>query len=192
MSDNPRITQAKVDEMFIDRWSPRAFSDEPVEQWQIDSLLEAARWAPSCYNEQPWQFAYATAEEDRKLFLQALVKQNQQWAAKAPMLMFLVASLKFKTDGGDNDFAVFDAGSAWMSLAFQARKLGLYTHCMAGYSKKKAAEILGLDTESFVVAAAIAVGKIGDKNALPEHLVSSEQPNERKDLSLMVWNWKNG
>ncbi len=187
-SDN-RIAQAKVDEMFTDRWSPRSFTSQPVEQWEIDSMLEAARWAPSCYNEQPWSFAYAVTEKDRARFASALVEQNQVWAAKAPLLMFVVICKAFKITGEPNGFAVFDGGSAWMSLALQARKLGLYAHGMAGFSKEKASQILGLKPETHTIGAAIAVGRLGPKDALPEKLAAVEFPNDRKPLSEMTWNW---
>ncbi len=189
MSGSNRVTEAQVDEMFIDRWSPRSFTSQPIAQWEIDSMLEAARWAPSCYNEQPWSFAYATTEKDRARFASALVEQNQVWAAKAPLLMFVVVSKQFKMTGELNGFAVFDGGAAWMSLALQARKLGLYAHGMAGFSKEKASEILGLNPDTHTIGAAVAVGRIGRKDALPEKLAEVEFPNGRKPIAEMTFKW---
>ena len=150
-------------------------------------MLEAARWAPSCYNEQPWAFAYTVSEADRAMFASALYEQNQVWAAKAPLLMYLVVSDRFKMNGKENTFAQLDAGAAWISLAFEARKLGIYTHGMAGYYPDKAAKILGVNTQTHTVALAIAAGHIGDKDSLPEALAKIEYPNERKRLSEMTW-----
>jgi nitroreductase len=93
---NLRSAEAEVDSMFIDRWSPRAFLPDPLPEHQIQTLFEAARWAPSCFNEQPWLFLYATHPEDRKVFASILVKRNQLWASQAPLLIFAIASRKFK------------------------------------------------------------------------------------------------
>ena len=85
LSANPRVPKTQVDSMFLDRWSPRAFLDEPIPEHQIKTLFEAARWAPSCYNEQPWLFLYATEPEQRRIFTSLLVDKNQRWAASAPL-----------------------------------------------------------------------------------------------------------
>ncbi|MFI4910056.1 MAG: nitroreductase family protein [Sedimentisphaeraceae bacterium JB056] len=190
MSNNSRQTQAQIDPMFTDRWSPRSFNGELLESWEIESLLEAARWAPSCYNEQPWSFAFTKSKEDIKLFSEALVELNQQWAPKAGMLMFLIYKKDFEQTGKPNNWAYFDAGAAWMSLAFQARKIGLYTHGMAGFDRNKAAEILKVDLSTHDIAEAIAVGHIDSKDKLPDKFIDMETPNDRKDLDKMIWNWK--
>lgn len=183
---NSRIAEADVDEMFIERWSPRAFIDEPIEPGRIKALFEAARWAPSCYNEQPWRFYYAAAPESRKKFLSVLVEKNRKWAGKAPLLILLAAKKKFADGGRVNPWAEFDAGAAWMALALQARKMDLYAHAMAGFDKKKACEILGLDREKYHVVAAIAVGRKGFLSDLPEEFRDMEKPNDRKVLDDIV------
>ena len=124
-SPNNRTPECEVDSMFTDRWSPRAFLSEPLPEHQIKSLFEAARWAPSCFNEQPWLFVYATEPEQRAKLVSALVPKNQRWAGKCPLLMFVLARKKFQQGGRDNRHAPYDAGAAWMALALQARKLGL-------------------------------------------------------------------
>jgi nitroreductase len=177
---NPRIPENEVDSMFSDRWSPRAFLSDPIPSHHLASLFEAARWAPSCYNEQPWAFYYASTPESRNVFLSALVEKNRLWAQKAPLLMFLVAAKHFSSTGKPNRHAPFDCGSAWLSLAFQARKLGYYAHAMAGFSQKKALEILNLDSEKHEVMAAIVVGRLGNSSSLPEDLEKIEMPNQRK------------
>jgi len=106
--------------MFLDRWSPRALSPEPISEHHLAALFEAARWAPSCYNEQPWLFLYATSMEDRQRFASALVEKNRAWASRAPLLVFLATRRHFASNGKPNRHAGFDAGAAWMALAIQA------------------------------------------------------------------------
>ena len=178
-----RTTDADVDPLFPERWSPRSFLSEPLPGNHIQSLFEAARWAPSCYNEQPWMFIYATSPEDRDRFLGALVEKNRIWAAKAPVLAFALARKRFEEGGRENRHACFDTGAAWMSLALQARKIGLYAHAMAGFSQEKAYDILCVSKDQYDIIAAIAIGKKGDPASLPEELRIRESPNLRKPLS---------
>lgn len=181
--ENKRKTQANIDTMFIDRWSPRAYSPEPLSPEQIQSLFEAAKWAPSCYNEQPWLFLYAREKKGRDLFLSLLVEQNVLWAKNAPMLVFILSKKNFAANHKPNRHAAFDAGAAWMSLALQARRLGLYAHAMAGFNLSEAYKKLGVPEEKYEILAAIAVGKKDNASTLPEVLRKRESPNERKDLS---------
>lgn len=183
---NPRTPEAEVDSMFLDRWSPRDFLDEPIPEHQLRSLFEAARWAPSCYNEQPWLFIYAVRREDRERFAAALVEKNRLWASRAPLLMFVLTRRNFVATGKPNRHGAFDAGAAWVSLALQARKLGLYTHAMAGFDQDKAYEILGVPREEFEVMAAVAVGRRGDGSHLPEDLAAREAPSPRKPLAELA------
>jgi nitroreductase len=178
-----RKPEAPVDPMFPDRWSPRGFSDEPLTEETIRSLLEAVRWAPSCYNEQPWLFLYARTPEDRERFLGALVERNRLWAGRAPLLMFLVVRRNFARNDKPNRHAAFDGGAAWMALALQARKLDLYAHAMAGFDAGRAREILGIPGEGWRVMAAVAVGKKGDAYHLPPEMQAMEKPNPRKPLA---------
>jgi nitroreductase len=190
MEVNSRKSEAEIDPMFLDRWSPRSFTGKLIEQSRIKILIEAARWSPSCYNDQPWFFACASTKEDIALFAEALVDVNRQWAPNAGLLMFLIYRKDFGQTGEPNKWAAFDAGAAWMSLALQARKLGLYAHGMAGYNLEKAAEILKVDLETHDIIEAIAVGHIGPKSQLPEKYAAMEHPNDRKDYSEMIWDWK--
>lgn len=178
-----RNPDVEIDSMFIDRWSPRAFAPRPLSPDQINTLFEAARWAPSCYNEQPWLFIYAASEADRARFMPALVEGNQSWARNASLLMFLLCRRTFSHNGKENRHAAFDAGAAWMSLALQARKLGLYAHAMAGFSREKAYAILDAQKEEYDIMAAIAVGYRADPNILPEQVAAKEKPNDRKPRS---------
>jgi len=176
----PRRAEAPVDELFIERWSPRAFRDEPLSETEVAGLFEAARWAPSCYNDQPWLFLYARAPEDRARFLQILTEGNRVWASRAPLLAFVLARRAFRHNGRVNRHALFDAGAAWMSLALQARRLGLYAHGMAGFSPEKVYADLGVPEAEYDAIAAVAVGRLGDPGTLPENLAAMEHPNQRK------------
>lgn len=182
-----RIPQAQIAEMFTDRWSPRAFSSEPVSKSQLQSLFEAARWAPSCYNEQPWQFYYVTSDSPKHAdFVATLVELNQQWACNAPALIYIVGRNNFDYNNKTNPWSGFDSGAAWMSLALQARQMGLYAHAMAGFDREAAMKFLGLDKKTHTVYAAIATGHPGDKNKLNTELREKEEPSDRISTTEFV------
>jgi nitroreductase len=180
--ENTRAAQAEVDSMFTGRWSPRAFSPEPIPEEAVKTLFEAARWAPSCFNEQPWLFVYA-AGEDRVIFQEILVERNWMWAQNTSVLAVLFARRSFTRNQKPNRWAGFDCGAAWVSLAFQARMMGLYAHGMAGFSQEKAYELLDVPEDEYEAMAAMAVGVYGDRDALPEDVRAMEQPNDRKALT---------
>ncbi|HEX9873111.1 MAG TPA: nitroreductase family protein [Deferrimonas sp.] len=179
---NSRTPEVDIDPMFTDRWSPRSFAPEPLSDEELQSLFEAARWAPSCYNEQPWLFIYAVSEGDRQRFATALVEQNRLWASRAPVLLFVVARLEFARNGKANRHGIFDAGAAWMSLALQARKRGLYAHAMAGFSVERAHEVLAVPRQGYEIMAAVAIGRRDDPALLPAPVAANEAPNGRRPL----------
>jgi nitroreductase len=189
---NPRNPTADVDSQFLDRWSPRAFDPSPLAEDQLAALFEAARWAPSCYNEQPWLFLYAVTPEDRARFAEALLSANQVWAPRAPLLFFVLCRRRFGHNNQENRHAPFDAGAAWLALALQARKLGLYAHAMAGFSRQKAYEILAVPQEDYDIMAAVAVGRGGDAQILPDDVAAREQPSQRKPLTEVAWEGRFG
>lgn len=180
---NTRKPEAEVNELFINRWSPRAFDDKPVPPEILRSLFEAARWSPSCFNEQPWLFLYAVSDEDHRRFLGILSEANQTWTKNAPVIGFVFAKRHFDRNHKPNDWASFDAGAAWMSLTMQARMHGLYTHGMGGFSRDRIYEELGVDRVKYEAIAAMAIGYIGDPSILDEKQRRSERPNDRKPLS---------
>lgn len=184
---NTRIPDALVDPQFLDRWSPRAFSPQPLEQGTIDSLFEAARWAPSASNEQPWVYLYATNSEERALFLGLLDESNQIWVRHAPMIAFVLARLHSSRSGRALRTAQFDAGSSWLSLALEARRLGLYAHAMAGFDGARAYELLRIPGDKYEVMAAIAIGSYGDPSLLDEANRKRETPSTRKHSSEFVF-----
>lgn len=177
---NPRVAAHEVDAIFTDRWSPRAFQEKGLTDDQIATLFEAVRWSPSCYNDQPWHFRYARSQVDRELFAEALVEKNRLWATRAPLLIYAIARRHFGGSSKPNRHGGFDTGAAWMALALQARRLGLYAHAMAGFDVKKAHEILNISEETHEVMAAIAVGYRGSASLLNAEMAAMEEPNSRK------------
>src|SRR3954463_9809046 len=148
-----------IHDLLRRRWSPRAFSDRPVEREKLLSVLEAARWAPSSNNEQPWHYLVARKEEPEEFarLLACLVEKNQSWAKAAPVLMLSVASTVFARNGKPNRHALHDVGQAVADLTVQATALGLFVHQMAGFSAEKARETYGIPENAEPVAA-LAVG----------------------------------
>lgn len=188
MPDNTRQAEAAVDPMFLDRWSPRAFRSSPLHAGQLASLFEAVRWAPSCFNEQPWVIVHGhgVGSEDHSRVLSVLVESNQAWARHAPLLMILFARRRFTHNDHPNRHAGFDAGAGWMALALQARRLGLHSHAMAGFDAARAYAELGVPEADYEAMAAIAVGERGDASELPEKLQARETPNDRRKTSSFV------
>ena len=181
-TENPRIASADVDPLFINRWSPRSFSDEQLTNAEIASIFEGARWSPSSFNRQPWLFVYETDGPDRETFDSILMPGNQLWACKAPLIGFIFAETKTQ-EGRRPRTSQFDTGAAWMALALQARSLGIYTHGMAGIDYDAVHEKLGVSDEYYTAMCGFVAGRIGPREALPEDLQERESPNDRKPLN---------
>ncbi len=164
-------TEYPIVDLLARRWSPLAFASRPVEPEKLRSVLEAARWAPSSYNAQPWSFIVATRENPAEFdrLLGSLVEGNKRWARQAPVLMFAVAKLAFDHNGQPNRHALYDLGQAVANLVIQATALDLLVHQMAGFHVDKAREILVLP-EGYEPVVAIALGHEGDPDSLPEAL----------------------
>ncbi len=178
-----RVADYPIDKVFLERWSPRAFTGEAIPESELFSLIEAARWAPSSYNSQPWRFLYArrdTAHWER--FLGLLNEFNRGWAQHASALIFMLSKSTMRPPGKDADIPwrshSFDAGSAWAYLALQGVKSGWATHGMVGLDFDEAFAVLGVP-EGYRIEAAIAVGRRGDKSILPERMQAQETPNGR-------------
>lgn len=177
-----------VAEEFPARWSPRSFVKTAIPAEDLCVILDAARWAPSAYNEQPWRILTST-DETFETFLDLLVEPNQKWAKNASVIGFMVAKKTFTHNGKPNDWAVYDCGSAWMSLTLQARKLGLYTHGMAGIKKDPIYEVFGIDRNEFEVVAGFTIGILDMKENLGKPYIDWEGPSPRKPLTEV---WKQG
>src|ERR1700737_4553441 len=182
-------TQCPIPDLLRRRWSPRAFADRPVEREKLCSLLEAARWAPSSYHEQPWFFLVAT-REDRAEFdrmLTCLVEGNVAWAQKAPVLMISVAKLKFEKSGKPNRHAFYDVGQAAADMTTQATSIGLSVHQMAGILVDKAREVYNIP-QDYEAVAGIAVGYPGEPETLSGELRERElAPRNRRPLESFVF-----
>ena len=181
-------TDFPVHDFVAERWSPRAFSDKPVAPDVLQSLFEAARWAPSSSNEQPWAYIVATkddAENFAKL-LSVLVPFNVTWAQRAPVLALAVAELAFAKNGTPNRNAQHDVGAASAWLTVEATSRGLFVHQMAGYDYDKARQVFGIPA-GWEPIAAIAIGYPGDPDSLPQPLRDREgAPRTRKPISEFV------
>lgn len=178
---NERMPEHSVDQMFINRWSPRAISKEGFTEEGLMLLFEAARWAPSSSNIQPWRFLYSmNGDETWDDFFSLLVEFNQMWAKSAGALV-VVLSKKSDDEGNPNALHSFDTGSAWMSLALQARMKNFIAHGMVGFDYNKARKILNVP-EDYDIEAMLAVGTQGDVEDLHERMQKSEKPNERKKV----------
>lgn len=160
-----------------DRWSPKRFADRAVARTDIDLLLEAARWAPSCYNEQPWRFVVTTREapDPYRQLLDCLAEKNRQWASTAPVLILSAVSERFRRNDSPNRWAAHDLGLAVGNLLNQATFMGLYVHQMGGFDADRARQTFGIP-EGHALMAVLAIGYLGDR--LPEG-VSERDPNDR-------------
>ncbi len=187
-------TRAPIDELLARRWSPYVFSERSVAPEILLSLLEAARWAPSSFNEQPWAFLVATKENPAEFerLLSCLVPANQEWARQAPVLMLSVAKLNFDRGGKSNRHAFHDVGLAAMSLVVEAMAHGLYVHQMAGILPERARELYSIP-EGWDAVAGIAIGYVGDSSAVSEKLRQRDAaPRSRKPLEQMVFSGRWG
>ncbi|HXJ46591.1 MAG TPA: nitroreductase family protein [Candidatus Dormibacteraeota bacterium] len=185
---NPAPVEFPVNELIQNRWSPRAFSDKLVPQEVLRSLFEAARWAPSSNNEQPWAYIVATKDdaENFEKSLGALVEFNANWAKKAPVLVIAVAELAFAKSNAPNRNAQYDVGAASLQLSIEATARGLVVHQMAGFDPETAKEAYDIP-QGWEPIAAMAIGYPGDASSLPEPLQSREKaPRSRKRIREFV------
>lgn len=175
-----RRSHSKVHPLFLNRWSPRSYSEEAVGEEDLNTILEAASWAPSASNEQPWRFIIARTEEEKEVFNQFINPRNLLWSTKAPVLI-LLASKNNKVNNDPNIYHDFDAGAAWSNLSLQASILGLSTRAIGGFDKEKAKAVLNIpkDVDLHVV---IALGYKGDTKSLHVDFQHLEKPNTRRSV----------
>jgi nitroreductase len=184
----PAATDYPVDEIIRERWSPRAFSDSPVPAQTLRSLFEAARWAPSSNNEQPWAFIVGIKGDSGTFakVLSTLVEFNQAWAKQAPVLAIAVSELAFARGGKPNRNAFYDTGAAVSQLTTEATTRGLYVHQMAGFDPHKAIEVFAVPS-GWEPIAAFVIGYPGNPEQLPDSLRERELgPRIRKPLANFV------
>lgn len=190
MSKNPRVPTHSIDPQFLERWSPRAFTDESIPEATLLGFIEAARWAPSAYNAQPWRFLYARRESmDWPRYLGLLNEFNRSWARHASALLVIVSKTSFLPPGQDEEQPApshaFDTGAAWGFLALQAHLSGWHTHAMGGFDKDRARSELKIP-DGYEIHAMVAVGRRGDAASLPEPLQAREAPSPRLALEAIA------
>ncbi len=176
-----------IDAVFLDRWSPRAMSGEGIPEEELLTLFEAARWAPSSFNNQPWRFLYARRDTVHwPLFFDLLVDFNKTWVKEAAALVLFISRTTFEHNDEISVTHSFDTGAAWENLALQGTLKGLVVHGMQGFDYEKARTSLKIP-EGFQVEALAAIGKPGKKEDLPEKLRERETPNDRRKLSETIF-----
>ena len=184
-----RTADHPIERLFLERWSPRAFTGAPIDQETLLTIFEAARWAPSSYNSQPWRYVYALRDTPAwATFLALLVEGNQGWAKNAAALIVAVSKSTMAPRGEEmhSHSHSFDAGAGWQNLALQATALGWHAHAMVGFDMARAAAELHIP-EGYRVESAIAIGTRGDKATLPEHFQGMETPNARNPVTSFAF-----
>jgi nitroreductase len=185
-----RTAENSVNPIFVERWSPRAYDGSDVTEAELKTLFEAARWAPSAYNAQPWRFIYARRGTPAwQTFLDTLIPYNRGWAQHASALVFAVSAQKFvppgKAEAISTGFQSYDTGAAVAYLALQASLSGLSAHIIAGYDKEAVQKALAIPAD-FRIESAIVIGRKGEASALPSELQSREAPTPRQPLDGLI------
>jgi nitroreductase len=186
----PRQSDHAIHPLFINRWSPRAFTGEAIDEATLHSLFEAARWAPSANNSQPWRFIYVhNGSAQWPATLELLNEKNRAWADKASALIVLVSKTTHVRAGSDTATALrnhsLDAGAAWAHLALQAEHAGWHSHAIGGFDRDQARTLLGVP-DGYNVEIAIAIGKLANRDSLSAELQAREQPTQRNPLHSLI------
>lgn len=177
-----RKTEYPVNDIFVKRWSPRAMSGQNVTKEEMMSLFEAARWAPSSFNNQSWRFLYSLKNsESWDTYFDLLLEGNQKWAKSAGALIVIISKTTFDYNGKPAKTHAFDTGAAWENLALQGSINNLVVHGMQGFDYEMAKSVLNIPDE-YVVQAMAAIGKPGDPDNLPEGLREKDFPSDRKNI----------
>jgi nitroreductase len=186
-----RTSDHEIEPLFLQRWSPRAFTGEAMPPAELLRIFEAARWAPSSYNSQPWRYLYAHRDTPHwEMFMSFLNDFNRSWANRAAVMIVALSNSTMRPTGADRDVPShshsFDAGAAWAHLALQATALGWHAHAMVGFDMPKAFAELNVPA-GYRVEAAIVLGRLGDKAMLPEPLQQREVPNGRDPVASFAF-----
>ena len=185
-AESERKPSYPINPLILNRWSPRSMSGEALNDDEIMSLFEAARWAPSSYNNQPWRFIYAKRNSEHwNRFFNLLMEPNKLWAKNAAILVVVISRKNFEFNEKPAVTHQFDAGSAWENLALEASSRDIVAHGMQGFDYKKAGVDLRIPP-NFEVMAMIAIGKKGPKEILPAELQEKEKLTNRKPLKEII------
>ena len=185
-----RISDHPINPLILHRWSARAMSGEPIAHEELLSLFEAARWAPSSFNEQPWRFIYAHRDTPHwnRLF-SLLIEFNQSWVKNAAVLSLICSRKTFERNNAPSPSHSLDAGAAWENLSLEGSSRNLVVHGMAGFDYAKAKTELHIPDE-YEVLAMFAVGKPAPKETLPLPLQEKEAPSPRKKVTEFIMEGK--
>ena len=185
-----RKSEYEINPLILGRWSPYSMTGEEISDEELMSLFEAARWAPSSYNGQPWRFIYAKRDtKDWDKLFNLLVEGNQGWAKNAAALVVIISRKNFEHNNKPSITHTFDTGSAWENMALEASSRGLAIHGMEGFDYDKAKEDLEIP-DDFEVCAMAAIGKKGKIEDLPKEMQQREQPRDRRPLKEIVMEGK--
>ncbi|AUN32617.1 nitroreductase family protein [Niveispirillum cyanobacteriorum] len=188
MSNTVRTSAHPVSPLFLERWSARSLTGETISEADLLTLFEAARWAPSGFNQQPWRFVYARRESDHFLpFLNLLAETNRAWAEKAAAIVFVLSEKRFERNGEwhDSTSHAFDTGAAAFSLSLQASILGWNTRTVGGINRADAKVALGVP-DDYSINVAIVIGRRGAVDELPEKYRARELLTDRLPLDKIV------
>lgn len=174
-----------ADPMFYQRWSPRSLIKTEIPTEHLEKMIDAARWSPSCFNDQPWHFILSTPKTFDQ-FLNLLLDGNQTWCKNASTIGFVLKRRSFSQNAKENAFASFDTGAAWMSFVLQAYALGYVMHGLGGIKKDLVFKTLSIPLESMDVMCGFVIGKRGPIENLPKDLQLKEKPNARKSRSEII------
>jgi nitroreductase len=175
-----------INPIFLNRWSPRSMSGEAMTDEELFPLFEAARWAPSSYNGQPWRILYAKRDTPEwELFFNLLLEANKVWCKNASVLVVMISRKNFERNNKPALTHTYDTGSAWMSLALEGTHRGYVVHGMQGFDYDKARTDLNIP-DDYAVEAMAAIGKHGPKENLPPELQKIEAPSDRKPLKEII------
>ncbi|HZE96455.1 MAG TPA: nitroreductase family protein [Planctomycetota bacterium] len=179
--------------LFLNRWSPRAMTGEPLGDDELFPLFEAARWAPSSYNSQLWRFIVARRQEpgDFQTLLKLMWPVNQAWVKEAAAILCVISRQRFESDERPSVTHVFDAGAAWENLALEAARRRLVAHGIEGFDYDQARQELGVPAD-YDILAMIALGRRGPAEQLPENARAAEHPNQRRPLSEILFRGRFG
>ncbi|MBU2515643.1 nitroreductase family protein [bacterium] len=184
-----RTPSPDVDELFYQRWSPRSLKKALLPDDVVTTVLDAARWSPSAFNEQPWLFITSSTEDEFNTFLDLLTETNRSWAKDASLLGFIFAKRNHAHNSSPNRLSFFDCGAAWMAMTLQARKFGLYTHGLGGILRDKTYGVLNVPEDIYEVICGFTLGVIDMPEKLEDEFKARESPSPRKSLNEI---WKKG
>lgn len=187
MEKTNRKSEYKIADLILHRWSPRAMSGEPISDAELMSLFEAARWAPSSYNGQPWRFIYAKRDTPAwQVLYDLMVQFNKDWTKNAAVLIVIISRDTFSYNNKPSRTHSFDTGAAWENLALQGTASGLVVHGMEGFDYQKTKEVLHIP-DGYTVEAMCAVGRPGKVNELPKEMQEDEHPSDRKPITDFIY-----